>query len=87
MVLDTSLINTQHYKIQIKGKWSNPRKRVAPSSTPSIVGGHVGDVFDVWPNELVQLVQVGGKGGPVKEGYKVVALFLKPSLVIFGLVG
>ena len=34
MVLDASLLNTQHYKLRIKGKWSNPRKGVAPSSTP-----------------------------------------------------
>ena len=34
MVLDTSLLNTQHYKVQIKGKWSNPGKGVAPSPTP-----------------------------------------------------
>ena len=25
-----------------------------------VVGGHVGDVLDVWPNEVVQRVQVGG---------------------------
>ena len=34
MVLDTSLLNTQHYKIWIKGKWINIGKRVAPSHTP-----------------------------------------------------
>ena len=45
------------------------------------------DVLDVWPNEVVQRVQVGGGGGPVREGYKVVALLLKPSLGLFGLVG
>ena len=28
-----------------------------------------------------------GEGGPVREGYKVVALLLKPSLGLFGLVG
>ena len=33
MVLDTSLLNTQHYKVQIKGQWSNPRKGVPPSPT------------------------------------------------------
>ena len=52
-----------------------------------VVGGHVGDVIDVWPNEVVQWIQVGGGGGPVREGYKVVALILKPSLGLFGLVG
>ena len=30
MVLDASLLNTQYYKVQIKGKWSNPGKKVAP---------------------------------------------------------
>ena len=51
------------------------------------MGGHVGGVLDVWPNEVVQRVQVGGGGGPVREGYKVVALLPKPSLGLFWLVG
>ena len=33
MVSDAYLLNTQHYKLWIKGKWSNPRKGVAPSFT------------------------------------------------------
>ena len=32
MVLDVSLLNTQHYKVRVK--WSNPGKGVAPSPTP-----------------------------------------------------
>ena len=52
-----------------------------------VVGCHVGDVIDVWPNEVVQRVQVVGGGRSVREGYKVVALLLKPSLGLFGLVG
>ena len=32
MVLDASSLNTQHYKVQIKNKWSNPGKGVALSS-------------------------------------------------------
>ena len=32
MVLDATLLNTQHYKIRIK--WSNPGKEVTPSPTP-----------------------------------------------------
>ena len=52
-----------------------------------VVGGHVGDVLDVWPNEVVQQLQVGGGAGPVREWYKVVALLLKPSLGLFELVG
>ena len=51
-----------------------------------VVGGHVGDVLDVWPNEVVQRVQIGEGGGSVRDGYKVVAL-LKPNLGLFGLVG
>ena len=34
MVLDTSLLNTQHYKVRIKVKWSNPGNGVAPFPTP-----------------------------------------------------
>ena len=52
-----------------------------------VVGSHIGDVLDIWPNEVVKQVQVEGGGGPVREGYKVVALLLKPSLGLFGLVG
>ena len=52
-----------------------------------VVGNHVGDVHDVWPNEVVQWVQVGGGGGPVREVHNVVALLLKPSLGFIGLVG
>ena len=29
-----SLCLTQHYKVQIKCKWSNPEKGVVPSPTP-----------------------------------------------------
>ena len=34
MVLNASLLDTQYFKVWIKGKWSNPRKGVVPSSTP-----------------------------------------------------
>ena len=34
MVLDASLLNTQHYKVRIKGKVEQSREGVAPSSTP-----------------------------------------------------
>ena len=34
MVLDASLLNTQQYKVKIKGMWSNPVKGVVPSPTP-----------------------------------------------------
>ena len=33
MVLDAFLLNIQHHKVNIKGKWSNPGKGVAPSPT------------------------------------------------------
>ena len=32
-VLDAPLLNTQHYKVWMKGKWSNLGKGVAPSHT------------------------------------------------------
>ena len=34
MVLDASLLNTQHYKVRIKGKVEPSREGVAPSPTP-----------------------------------------------------
>ena len=34
MVLDDSLLNTQHYKVRIKGKVEQSREGVAPSPTP-----------------------------------------------------
>ena len=34
MVLDVSLLNTQQYKVRIKGKVSNPGKGVTPSTSP-----------------------------------------------------
>ena len=33
MVLDASSLKNQYYKLRIKGKWSNPRKGIAPSLT------------------------------------------------------
>ena len=38
MVLDASLVNTQHYKVWVKGKWSNSRKGVLPTSHSSRTG-------------------------------------------------
>ena len=29
MVLDVSVLNTQHYKVRMKGKWNNPDKGIA----------------------------------------------------------
>ena len=49
MVLDGSWLNTQHYKAQIKGMWSNSGKGVVPSPTPVIVAiekGAFGLPFD-----------------------------------------
>ena len=34
MVPDASLLNTWHYKVRIKGKWTNPGKGVVSSPTP-----------------------------------------------------
>ena len=35
-----------------------------------VVEGHVGDVLDVWLNEVVQRVQVGGWGSQWEKGTK-----------------
>ena len=37
IVHDTSLLNTQHYKVRINGKWINPWEGVVPSPTPRYV--------------------------------------------------
>ena len=37
IVLDDSLLNTQHWKVQTKGKWSNPEKGVVPTLHLSVV--------------------------------------------------
>ena len=34
MILDAFLLNTQHYKVRIKIKWSNPETGVVPFPTP-----------------------------------------------------
>ena len=34
MVLDPSLLNTQHYKVRIKGKVEQSREKSSASSTP-----------------------------------------------------
>ena len=34
MVRDATLLNTQHYKVGIKGKWCNSRNGIVPSPTP-----------------------------------------------------
>ena len=46
-----------------------------------------GDVLDVWTKRSSPAGSGRGKRGPVREGYKVVALLLKPSLGLFGRVG
>ena len=35
-----------------------------------VVGGHVGDVLDVWQNKVVQRIQVGGGGDQWEKGTK-----------------
>ena len=50
-----------------------------------VVGGHIGDVL--WCMTKWSSLVGSGCGGAVREGYKVVALLLKPSLGLFGLVG
>ena len=44
MVLDASLLNTQHYKVRIKGKVEQSREGVAPSPTPWCSSYRKGDL-------------------------------------------
>ena len=62
MVLDAFLLNTQHYKVQIKGKWSNPVKEVALSplhlgmvlfTNPSVRAGY--DTRSIFKQSLTSL--------------------------------
>ena len=52
MVLDSSLLNSQHYKVRIKDKWSNPEKEVAPSPTPRCCS--------YWKGTLLATIDFGG---------------------------
>ena len=51
MELDASLLNTQHYKVQIKGKWNNPGRRVMNSPTPWCSG--------YWKGKLLVVLNYG----------------------------
>ena len=49
IVLDTSLLNTQQYKVLSRVTWRNPGKGVAPSPTPrwsSYLKGSLLDALD-----------------------------------------
>ena len=50
MVLDTSLLNTQHYKVWVKSNGSNPAKDVEPSPTPQSSGN--------WKRKLLSHLQL-----------------------------
>ena len=56
-ILDNSLLNTQHYKVRIKSKWSNPGKGVVPFSKPrcsSYWKGKFRVTLDCgWPTDLM----------------------------------
>ena len=58
-VLDASLFNTQHYKVRIKGKWSNLTKWVTLSPTPqcsSYWNGSIRVALDIgWAKLLIYI--------------------------------
>ena len=59
MVLDASLLNTQHYKVHIKGKWSNPGKGVVPSLTPRYSDFWKGSLWIcLWPTYWLLYIYV-----------------------------
>ena len=57
MVLDTSMLNSQHYKVWIKSEWSNPWKGVVPSLTTQCSSYWKGSFWVTlnsgWPNYLL----------------------------------
>ena len=55
MVLDASLLNTQHYKEWTRGKWSNPGKGVASSPLHIIVVAIKKSVFRLLSTMFSQL--------------------------------
>ena len=62
IVLDASLLNTQHYKVQIKGKWSNLEKGIVPSSTLQCISSWKGSLhvtldYD-WPTYFISLLSL-----------------------------
>ena len=63
MVLDASLLNTQHYKVRIKGKVEQSREGVAPSPTPwcsSYRKGSLRVTLD-YGRQLYLLIEVNNK--------------------------
>ena len=52
MVLDVCLLNTQHNKVQIKSKWSNPGIEIVPSPTPWCSSYWKGSLHVTFDNNL-----------------------------------
>ena len=65
MVLDASLLNTQYYKIQVKGKWTNPEKEVVIYPIPQCSSYWKGSLQVVlaycWPTYLYIIVKIHDK--------------------------
>ena len=64
MVLDAPLFNTQHYKVQIKGKVGQYRERVAPSPTSwysSYRKGSLRVTFDYFKDKGIPTPSQNGK--------------------------
>ena len=95
MVLDVSLLNTEHYKVRIKGKQSNLQRGVAPSPAPPcssyckeshrvvLDNGRPTYIRDIFTGLLERKMQYGRpKREKVSFGF---TIFLK--LMSIGLVG
>ena len=82
MVLDASLLNTQHYKVRIKGKVEQSREGVAPSPTPSCSSYRKGSLrvtldygrplyFFYWTIDMtLSGATIPGQNGPGNDGNK-----------------
>ena len=58
MVLDAFLLNTQYYKVWIKGKWRNPGKVVAPRYSSYWKGTLQVALNYGWPTYLTYIIQL-----------------------------
>ena len=92
MVLDASLLNTQHYKVRIKGKVEQSREGVAPSPTPwcsSYRKGNLRVTLDY--GRQLYLDELSKRETYLKERLKVhfkgLNNFLRPAEVVYWLGG